>query len=180
MFILEVRYSLLLLHFCSTEHISTCFHFAFYKADFIKQILDSVEIPSHSSPLWSTRVFFSPFPGSDLVRPTSQADRCMFFQGDGEEPKPHLSYHSICTVATAQQQNSRADSNSAATEATATGVRLLPTPQPASGRRASSTWLFGSGGRQEHGEETDPSKIFVLPALIQSLNSITNICLAGR
>lgn len=34
MFVLEISCSLLLLHFRSREHVSTCFHFAFYKADF--------------------------------------------------------------------------------------------------------------------------------------------------
>lgn len=62
---------------------------------------------------------------------------CVSFQGDGEEPNPELSSCSICAAATAQQQSHRADSSLGATDATATGGQLLPTPQASLGRRAS-------------------------------------------
>lgn len=50
--------------------------------------------------------------------------------------------------------------------AAAPELRLLPTPQPLSGRTASEDPLFGSGWRQGHGKKSDASRISALPALI--------------
>lgn len=80
MFILEVSYSLLLLHFCSREHISTCFHFAFYKADYI-----DCQDPFPLLPFMINKGFFHFFSSSDLVR-LRHTGCCVSFQGDGEEP----------------------------------------------------------------------------------------------
>lgn len=68
-----------------------------------------------------------------------------------------------------QRSRTAVGSSSGATAAAATGLWLLPTPEPLSGRRAGQAPLFGSGRRQGHGKKSDSSKIFALPAVIQSL-----------
>lgn len=44
-------------------------------------------------------------PAQIFLRPVSYAGCCMSFQGDGEVPNLQLSYCSICSAATAQQQS---------------------------------------------------------------------------
>lgn len=100
MFTSEVSYSLLLLHFHCREHVSACFHSAFYKADF--------RLCQDPFPLLHFMIF--PF---SWLRPffwlISHVGCCVSFQGDREEPKHHLSYCSICTAAIAQQLSGQQD-----------------------------------------------------------------------
>lgn len=164
----------MLLHFRSREHVSTCFHFAFYKADF-RLCRD----PFPRLPFVINKGFF-PF---SQLRPCQtdeprRLQRVLPRRWGRAKPLSFLLQHLCCCHGPAAEQQSRQQLQSHRSRYH--GVQLLPTPQALLGKRASYGLLSLAVGRQGHGKETDASKIFALPASDTVSSSITNTRLCWR
>lgn len=155
------------LHSTSKHLVSFCF--------FIKQMLDSVRIPSHSSPSRSTRTF-SPFPGSEHVSlmATQAAARPLMGMGKSWNPVLNTLQHLCCCHSPGTGPQSW-QQPCCSTRSPLNPQVLLPhgagSSPPHRQRQAGQQVRLASGteGRWAHREETETSEVLALPVLILSL-----------